>query len=156
MTSAERPIDISDVVEFVASQLIRNYVSDKANQAMSTKRKSYFFIVRRLSLCMCVEKGRRLYWWFEWPHKNLVRFVFIFSPISITWLLNLSSRSTMPPTMNSTLATPNLFKFILILGCQLTLYYRSSCWPKKQCGHRRRWLRCVVFWHPTKKNDIDC
>ena len=100
---------------------------------------------------MCVEKGRRLYWWFEWPHKNLVRFVFIFSPISITWLLNLSSRSTMPPTMNSTLATPNLFKFILILGCQLTLYYRSSCWPKKQCGHRRRWLRCVVFWHPTKK-----
>lgn len=43
MASAERPIDISDVVEFVASQLIRNYVSDKANQAMSTKRKSYFF-----------------------------------------------------------------------------------------------------------------
>lgn len=54
MASAERPIDISDVVEFVASQLIRNYVSDKANQAMSTKRKSYFFLSFGGSACVCV------------------------------------------------------------------------------------------------------
>ena len=96
---------------------------------------------------------RRLYWWFEWPIKNLVLALYsiLYSPISITWLLNLSSRSS-PSTMNSTVrAWPrqicsNLFLF---LGANLHLRIGLSsrvCWPKKQCGRRRA---VVVFLAPA-------
>ena len=105
-------------------RLVTTFQTKLSNQVRwAPKEKSYCFLSfgARLSLvvCVCIEKMRRLYWWFEWPIKNLVLALYsiLYSPISITWLLNLSSRSS-PSTMNSTVrAWPrqicsNLFLFL--------------------------------------------